>query len=162
MDVYYQESRANAASIVFIEGKDEDILAEYSAQLGSINEYIPGQFYKRELPCLLHVFRHIQERINLIIIDGFVSLEEGRKGLGAYLFEALKGNIPVIGVAKKYYHGAKEYLEVLRGKSKRPLFVSSIGVDLAKSAKLIQGLKGLGRVPDILRKTDKLTRAIAP
>lgn len=53
------------------------------------------------------------------------------KGLGAYLYEALK----------------------------RPLYITSLGVDLTEAAKLIENLGGSYRIPDILKKVDKLTRS---
>jgi hypothetical protein len=45
-----------------------------------------------------------------------------------------------------------DYLEVYRGKSIKPLYVSVIGIDLNYSAKLIKNLKGDFRIPDILKK----------
>ncbi|WP_207420305.1 hypothetical protein [Desertivirga brevis] len=50
-------------------------------------EYIPGEFYKRELPGILSLLDKINfELIQAIIIDGFVILnDEGKPGLGGYL-----------------------------------------------------------------------------
>lgn len=84
--------------------------------------------------------------------------ESGKKGLGGHLFEALHRNIPVIGVAKTFYKGCRSYSAVFRGKSRKPLFVSSIGVALQSAAALIENLEGGGRLPCILKEVDRLTR----
>ena len=111
-------------------------------RLNPIALYIPGKFYRRELPCILKVYGRVKEEIDLLLVDGYVFLENDRKGLGGHLFEALRGKTPVIGVAKSFYRGCRNYREVYRGKSGRPLFVSSIGVPLPYAAELIKNLKG--------------------
>ena len=119
---------------------------------------MPGEFYKRELPCLLQVYAQIKEIINIIIIDGYVMLGKERKGLGGYLYEALDKKIPIIGVAKTFFKNCVHYTEVYRGKSTRPLYVSSIGLDLDFSAALICNLEGPYRIPTVLKAVDRLTR----
>lgn len=119
---------------------------------------MPGEFYKRELPCLLQVYAQIREETNIIIIDGYVMLGEEKKGLGGYLYEALDKKIPIIGVAKTYFKNCVHYTEVYRGKSSRPLYVSSIGLDLDFSAALIRNLQGPYRIPTVLKAVDHLTR----
>ncbi|WP_256676101.1 hypothetical protein, partial [Pseudomonas sp. Kh13] len=50
------------------------------------------------------------------------------------------------------------YQAVYRGKSRRPLFVSSIGLDGEYAAALIKNLRGASRIPEVLKKVDQLTR----
>jgi deoxyribonuclease V len=157
-DVYYYENYAKAACIVFENSEEEKIISEYSEIIEGVKEYIPGQFYKRELPCILKLLEKVKEDIDLIITDSFVWLEEGKKGLGAYVYEALNAKTPIIGVAKTYFKDSTNYLEVYRGKSNKPLYVSSVGVDLEYSAQLIKNLKGKYRFPDILKQVDQLSR----
>ncbi len=158
-DVYYYEDYAKACSVVFHQlPQAEKIISEYCEIIRQINDYIPGEFYKRELPCILRVYSLVKEDIDLAIVDGFVMLGQGKKGLGGYLFEALEKNIPVIGVAKTYFKGSEDYVEVCRGISKNPLYVSSIGVDLGYAAELIKTLEGKNRIPDVLKRVDNLTR----
>lgn len=157
-DVYYYENYAKAACIVFENSQEEKIISEYSEIIKEVNEYIPGQFYKRELPCILKLLEKVKEDIDLVITDSFVWLEEGKKGLGAYLYEALNTKTAVIGVAKTYFKDSTNYLEVYRGKSNKPLYVSSVGIDLNYSANLIKNLKGSYRFPDILKRVDQLSR----
>ena len=66
-------------------------------------EYIPGQFYKRELPCILHFLKEAPWESNIIVIDGYVSLSDSKIGLGMHLYKALDMQIPVIGVAKNAF-----------------------------------------------------------
>ena len=52
--------------------------------------YVPGQFYRRELPCLLAVFGLVRQPLEIILIDGYVWLDaQGMPGLGGHLFDAL-------------------------------------------------------------------------
>lgn len=156
-DVHYDGDRANACSIVF-EIFNEKILSTVCITIDAVPEYIPGEFYRRELPCILKLYDRIEEKVDLLIVDGFVFLENHRRGLGAYLFEALGGNLPVIGVAKTYFKGCKNFLTIYRGNSKKPLYISSIGIDLKCSAEFIENLNGPYRIPDVLKKVDRLTR----
>lgn len=157
-DVYYYEDHAMACGVVFENEPTEKIIAEYHETVKPVNEYIPGEFYKRELPCLLKVYEAIREDIGLIIVDSFVMLGDGKKGLGGYLYEALDKKIPVVGVAKTFYKDCVNYVEVCRGESKKPLYVSSIGIDLNYSAELIKNLNGKNRIPDVLKRVDQLSR----
>lgn len=158
-DVYYYEGYAKACCIVFESGPAERVISLYSELVRPIRDYFPGKFYKRELPCILKVYEKVEENLDLLIIDGFVLLGKDEKGLGGYLFESLDGKIPVIGVAKTFFRGSSNYMEVYRGNSSKPLFVSSLGVDLDAAAAFIKNLKGDNRLPDILKRVDRLTRS---
>ena len=157
-DVYYYKDYTRASGIVFEIVPSERIVSKYCKMMGAASQYISGAFYKRELPCLLGVYKGIKENIDLIIVDGFVFLDGSKKGLGAYFFEALGRKIPVIGVAKTFFRGCGDYTKVYRGSSSKPLYVSSIGIDQNSAAGLIRGLRGGGRIPEILRKVDRLSR----
>ncbi|HMV43460.1 MAG TPA: endonuclease V [Leptospiraceae bacterium] len=159
-DVYYFEAYANGCCVVFKKEKEEKVLSEYSKKIEETSEYIPGEFYKRELPCILRTFDLIEEEIDIIILDSFVWLEEGKKGLGGYLYEALEKKIPVIGVAKTYFRSVSSYKELYRGVSKKPLYISSIGIDLNYAFDLIQSLEGEYRIPNVLKRVDQLSRQI--
>ncbi len=159
-DVYYYENYANAACVVFsLSENEEKVIAQYSSVIDDVHEYIPGQFYKRELPCLLKVFDEVEEELDIIITDSFVWLEEGKKGLGAYLYESLDKTIPVIGVAKTMFKDCTDYKEVIRGKrAVNPVFVSSAGIELDNAVEIIKKLSGDARIPDVLKKVDELSR----
>lgn len=100
----------------------------------------------------------VKEKVNLLIIDGYVYLNDYKNGLGGHLYEALNKKIPVIGVAKSYYKVCAGYTEIYRGKSIKPLYISSIGIDLSYSCALIENLDGKYRIPNMLKQVDLLTR----
>lgn len=158
-DVYYYERYAKACCIVFEAKPTEKIFSCYTETISAVEDYISGQFYKRELPCLLKVYKGVKEDIDLIIIDSFVMLGNGAKGLGAYLYEALGKRIPIIGVAKTLFKGCDSYRKIYRGQSRNPLYISSVGIGLNESAQLIKELKGDNRIPDVLKKVDQMTRS---
>ena len=160
LDAFYNDANAHVIGVVFSDfGLNE--IKWYNQDTVIAEEYIPGQFYKRELPCLLNILNEVDlSEIDLIIIDGYVFLDDlGKKGLGAHLFDSIKQKVPIMGVAKsKFYNNTKTTLEVFRGKSKRPLYVSSIGIEIERAADLLMNLVGNYRMPDILKKLDQITK----
>ncbi len=117
----------------------------------SVMPYIPGEFFRRELPCLLTVLAKVQAPLNCVLIDGYVWLSAERKpGLGAHLYEALGRKTSVIGVAKTYFRGAPA-IEVQRGRALKPLYVSAAGIDTETAANYIQGMHGKYRIPTMLK-----------
>ncbi|AKN31041.1 endonuclease V [Clostridium carboxidivorans P7] len=157
-DVYYYENYAKASCVVFQKDEEERILAEYNVLIDEINEYIPGQFYKRELPCILKLLDKVKENLDFIIVDSFVWLNDSKKGLGGYLYEALNCKTPVIGVAKTFFKDSTNYLEVYRGNSNKPLYVSAANLDLNYAAQFIKELNGEYRMPQVLKRVDQLSR----
>jgi deoxyribonuclease V len=160
LDVYYYEDYAKASGVVFQKDQEEKVIAEYNELIYNISEYIPGQFYKRELPCLMALLEKVKENIDFIIVDSFVWLEDDKKGLGAYLYEALRCRTPVIGVAKTFYTGSRNYIEIHRGNSSKPLYISSAGIDVKYAEQFIKGLDGEYRIPYVLKLVDKLSRGL--
>jgi deoxyribonuclease V len=96
----------------------------------------------------------------MIIIDGYVYLDDYNKyGLGGHLFESLNRKIPIIGVAKTNFVSNKENkVELLRGKSINPLFITSIGIDIEIAKRNISKMFGEYRIPKLLKELDKLTK----
>ncbi len=96
----------------------------------------------------------------MIVVDGYVILnDEGKHGLGGYLYESLSQKIPIIGVAKRSFINNKKHVrEVFRGDSKNPLYISSIGIDVDEAVKCIQEMHGQFRMPDLLRIMDQQTK----
>ena len=160
LDVQYDEtlSRGTAAAVVFDHWTDAAPFREYSAVVENIEPYIPGQFFRRELPCLLAVLGKIQEPVTMIIVDSYVRLDD-RPGLGQHLFEHLAKAVPVIGVAKTRFHAAVA-TEVIRGGSNLPLYVTAMGTDVQQAASDIQGMHGPHRMPTLLKRADQLARGM--
>ena len=163
IDVYYREEEANAAAVCFKDWISEEIVAIESCKVKELFPYISGQFYKRELPCILQVLELCQqETIETIIIDGYVLLDnEGKLGLGGYLYKELEERIPVIGVAKKaFISNTDNQIKVKRGKSQNPLFITSLGIDGKEAAMKIEHMKGEYRIPTLLKLVDQESRKI--
>lgn len=155
-DVHYANSSwATAAAIVFERFEDSEPLRSYVRSLQATEDYIPGQFFRRELPCILAVHDDIAEPIDTVIVDGYAHFD-GRPGLGAHLRESL-GAVVVIGVAKSIFVGAQAEA-VCRGISSRPLYVTSIGLDPAAAAAKIKSMHGEHRIPTLLKEADRLSR----
>lgn len=162
-DTYYFESSAKTACLAFGHWADAVPLSLYSETLTGIEAYQSGAFYKRELPCILSLLHKIQPQENLeaIIVDGFVYLDdEGKAGLGAHLYEALQGQVPVLGVAKTNFASLNaNKRQVLRGQSLRPLYITAVGIALEEAALLIENMHGTHRIPTLLKMLDSLSRA---
>lgn len=124
---------------------------------GAPAPYEPGQFYLRELPSLLAGLRALDSLPSVIVVDGYVRLAKTTPGLGAHLHDALFGKIAVVGVAKTEFRGAPA-AEVLRGESKKPLYVTAIGIPLDEAASAVREMHGPHRVPALLARADRLCR----
>jgi len=109
IDVHYHNTRATAVGVIFPSWESEISTEELLVEIGGVAEYLPGQFYLRELPCILALLERVKYPLDCIVIDGFVWLGGERKpGLGMRLWDSLGGRVPVIGVAKSRYKGTPE------------------------------------------------------
>lgn len=160
VDIYYREKVTKAVGVLF-DWEDEsadDLLVSY---IENVEDYVPGEFYKRELPCILKIIENVDlKKIGAIIIDGYVYIDNNQmSGLGARLYDELNQCTPVIGVAKTSFLKNKATVQELRrGKSNKPLYISSIGLDLTTAVNYINAMKGPYRMPDILKFLDKKTK----
>jgi len=160
IDVGYQQQSALAACITISDWDADAPVASHAVEIEKIEEYEPGAFYKRELPCIKKVLDKLVVMPSIIVVDGYVWLDaKGRKGLGAHLFELLDGAIPIIGVAKTSFATATSAIEVYRGKSSRPLWVTATGIDEIKAAECVRSLHGNYRIPTILKLVDRLSKS---
>lgn len=135
----------------------------YTETLEGIADYVPGQFYKRELPCILSLLQQVPiAKLDAIIIDGYVYLDdEQMPGLGGYLYNALQGDIPVIGVAKSNFATLNKLkLRLLRGNSANPLYITAVGVSLRAAGQYITDMAGPYRIPTLLKTLDTETKAV--
>ncbi len=161
LDVYYPDQGANAACVLFRRWPDRDSALEKSIYLDRVEPYVPGQFYLRELPCLLAVMKEVQLPIDTVLIDGHVWLRhDADPGLGARLHEALGGKIPVIGVAKSRFRASSPAIEVYRGKSSHPLYVTAAGIPATTAARYIKQMHGGFRIPTLIKRADHLSRRL--
>jgi deoxyribonuclease V len=161
-DTAYSGDRARTVCLAFRDWSDSAPANIHSETIEGIADYEPGQFYKRELPCILSLLKTIAlDDVEAIIVDGFVVLDDtGLPGLGAHLHAALAGRVPVIGVAKTNFatlHAMKA--EVLRGTSNRPLYVTAMGLPLEQAADHVRSMHGEFRMPHLLAELDRMTKA---
>ena len=158
LDVFYTAGYAYAAGVLFSGWKDEEPVNIIHNITEITAPYIPGEFYKRELPPLLNILGKIKENMEIIVIDGCVYLDsKGRPGLGKYLYDSLKYKIPVIGAAKTKFAGLQA-VEIFRGKSLKPLYITSIGIDAEIAAQYIKSMSGNYRIPYLIKLADKISK----
>ena len=160
IDVDYKDSNntAGVAGLLFNNFEDISYSRKIELIVKDILPYESGSFYKRELPCILALLKEVSENLDFIIVDGYVFLDNNLDGLGAHLFKEV--NIPIIGVAKNAYKGISEDKLIFRGISKKPLYITSIGIDLSCAKTAIQSMAGNYRLPTLLKDVDRLCRDI--
>jgi len=158
VDVHYlRPGGARAAAVIAGDAAFSAVLAEQTAEVPQVAPYRPGEFFARELPPIRAVLAGVRG-LGLLIVDGYADLDPGgRPGLGAHAHAAF--GVPVIGVAKTRFRPASHAVQVLRGNSARPLFVTAAGMDPAEAASLVRAMAGRFRVPDALRRADALARS---
>ena len=161
IDIHYYDDHAVAACILFDKWTDSNPTSQISTTITNIAPYIPGQFYLRELPCIIEVLKLVSEDPEVIIIDGHVWLDDNKSaGLGAHLYYSLNKKIPIIGIAKNPFKQSKIANEVIRGNSKKPLYVTTAGIDQNFAANNISKMHENYRIPTLLKKVDQLSRNI--
>lgn len=161
VDVDYRDPGAVAAGVWFRGWSAPEVETELVTRIETVAEYQPGEFYRRELPCLLAVLER-GPAAEVVVVDGYVWLGPGRPGLGAHLFDALGEGTVVIGVAKTRFAGASEAVPVYRGESRSPLYVTAAGVGVTEAAGWITRMTGPYRVPEMLKRVDQLARKCNP
>ncbi|MGR8932897.1 MAG: endonuclease V [Gammaproteobacteria bacterium] len=163
VDVDYTGRGARAACVLIESWEDPSPRSTYVRDIEAVAPYESGNFYRRELPCILAVLRLLPSLPDIVVVDGYVWLSAmGHPGLGARLYEALGRSTPVIGIAKtafKNIASCTDVIPVLRGTSRNPLFVSAAGIEPALAAQYLRRMAGKHRMPVILRITDRLSRS---
>jgi deoxyribonuclease V len=155
-DVAYFDDVAFAACVVALSWGDQFPADTRVVLRTPVEEYVPGAFWQRELPCLLGVLDGL--RAEVVVVDGYVWLDDaGRPGLGAHLHERL--GLPVVGVAKTAFDGSSHAHHVMRGASKKPLYVTSVGMDADEAAAAVASMHGPHRLPTLLTLADHLARS---
>jgi deoxyribonuclease V len=161
VDVHYFAERARAACVFVKQCTDAAPHSEWTADIAEVAPYRPGHFFERELPCLLRVLADAREPVGLIVIDGYVVLDEsGAPGLGGHLYHHFAGRIPIVGIAKRSFVGSSFATRVLRGSSQNPLFVTALGVSVQSAAGCVQAMHGQHRIPALCKRVDQLCRGL--
>ena len=159
IDVAYKKDIGVSGGVLFRNWADAIPEKEYVISCNVLENYRPGEFYRRELPCLAALLQQVKEKLDCIIIDGFVYLGRDRKpGLGKHLYDMLKGKVAVIGVAKTPFKDTPESCEILRGRSLKPLYVTAEGIEAESARRLVKNMPGRSRIPTLLKYVDRLCR----
>ncbi|SHI01484.1 Endonuclease V [Chryseolinea serpens] len=160
IDVYYRDEHAKAVGLQFRDWTDDAPLDIKSVVVNAVLPYEPGNFYKRELPCILALLALFDiTTIDTLIVDGYVYLnDDGKPGLGAHLYEALDQKIAVVGVAKTSFHDNARHVVTVTRQSKNPLFVSAVGMRVEVAAENVRRMHGPFRMPTLLKMLDQETR----
>lgn len=156
VDVHYGDAEVVAALVTFASFTDASTSRELVARHPpDAAPYTPGAFYERELPYVTQLIAQLASPLEAVVIDGYVWLGPGRPGLGAHLHDRI--GTPIIGVAKTSFAGAAA-IEVRRGASAQPLYVTAIGIDETVAAVHVRGMAGPYRIPTLLKRVDSLAR----
>ncbi len=160
VDVAYDEAAdtARGAGVAFARFEDAEPIGTAVVEVHGVAPYVPGSLYLRELPAIRAALARF-EGVSMVVVDGHVELGDG-PGLGAHLRAALSEDgheVTVIGVAKNAYRGAPA-VEVLRGESRRPLYVTAIGMPVEEAAANVAAMHGAHRLPTLLALADRLSR----
>jgi deoxyribonuclease V len=167
VDVHYHPDLMATVALVFFEDWSSPTPIDAAIHTMPCDaDYEPGNFYKLELPCILSVLEKQTGVLpGLIIIDGYVWLTDDdgkpKPGLGAHLFKALGETVSVIGVAKSRFKDAPA-VEILRGTSAQPLFITAAGIEVGEAAQLIKDMHGDHRLPTLIKLADQLARGGRP
>ncbi len=159
VDVNYRADKAVAAGVLFQNWQDSEPVEELIAPILKVADYEPGQFYKRELPCVLTLLQQLEQLPEFIVIDGYVYLDGNQKpGFGKHLYEVLEGKPVIIGVAKSRFKDTPAEAEIFRGRSKRALYVTAVGVSETEAKGFIMRMHGEHRIPTLLKRVDQLSK----
>ena len=159
IDVHYHTSSAHVAGILFDSWSASRPRAICCSEVRTTQAYVAGEFYKRELPCIVTLIRDHGLSPATIIIDGYVYLDGvSTPGLGKHLYDALNGAARVVGVAKNRLSGIGSDHDILRGSSIRPIFITSVGMALARAKEHILSMHGSHRIPTLLKDADRACR----
>jgi len=161
VDVHYTENRAKVAGVAFENWEDRFPQREYVSSIESVAEYEPGMFFQRELPCILQLVAEHELRPKIIIVDGYVYLDgHSKAGLGKHLYDALHGEVIVIGIAKKSFKGIDRRYRVYRGNSKKPLYVTAVGLEIDQAREHVRKMHGKHRLPSLIKRADQVCKGI--
>lgn len=165
IDTYYRsEQEAYTVGIIFEEWDDKKPLSIVDDVNETFDRYIPGEFYKRELPCILRILNKINIlEFDSIILDGYIDLKDNegniKPGLGRRLCSKINihDDLDIIGIAKSLYCRTDEISYKLVRNSSKALYCQSLR---GNSLDFLKYLDGDYRIPTLLKLLDNKTKGI--
>ncbi len=159
VDVHYFDNTARVAGVEIESWQSSEPTRTFTSEMPVPGDYVPGRFFERELPCILTLLQEHSLTPDVVVVDGYVYLDgEATAGLGRKLYDALEEKVAVVGVAKNRFKELPQKYEVNRGQSKRPLYVTAEGMDVAEAMKKITAMHGDSRMPAMLKHCDRLSK----
>jgi deoxyribonuclease V len=157
-DVHYRDDgSARGALLTATDPRFADGVQLVTVEVAYVEPYEPGAFHRRELPVPAQLVARLPTAPDLLVIDGYVTLDAaGRPGLGARAHAQF--GVPVVGIAKTRFRTADHALPVLRGRATNPVWVTAAGYDPAAAAELVRAMAGPHRLPDAVRAVDRAAR----
>ncbi len=178
VDAAFRGDRAFAAACLYAFPSLEP-LEDATASSQATFPYVPGFLTFREGPVILEAIASLERRPDLILVDGQGIAHPRRLGIASHLGVLL--GVPTVGCAKSRLVG--EYREPGRRRGSRsslrfegltvgavvrtrtgvrPLFVSSGHlIDLPSSVGIVLETTAGFRIPEPLRRADRLSRALS-
>ena len=170
LDSYYKDDICNTSLVVFEKTSD---VAKYTDTIYTkvTSPYIPGKFYKRELPGIKKILKkfikeqpELWRQIHAVVVDSYITLKVANKkwdGLGGYVekfLNKIEQHKIIYGVAKSKFGDCEDIsCKVFRGKSKNPLYVQTTGAPIVAGYQILQ-MHGKNRIPTMLKLVDQLSR----
>lgn len=165
VDSYYYSDWCYTVGIIFDDYQQEEPTKIISCYTRQYKQYNAGMFHQRELPGILKLLKQVDlSEFDTIIVDANVFIYKNNTthdGLGKHLYDAiykLCEGINIIGVCKSLYGDDEAYVKVFRGRSKKPLYITSYNIDTNVCAEYIKHMKGSHRIPRLLKILDDETK----
>lgn len=110
---FEQEGAVTRAAIAILRYPSLELVEYQVARINTTLPYIPGLLSFREYPALLAAWEQVQQKPDLIFVDGHGISHPRRLGVASHF--GLLVNVPTIGVAKKRLCGKFASLEAAAG-----------------------------------------------
>ncbi len=157
--VHFDGEQANAAAVAFDGWDAAEPAKTCVSRIARVEKAVRGELDLRELPCVLQLLSEHRLEPELIVIDGFAHLDaDETPGLGQHLFQALGGQVPVVGVSKKRLPGLSAQFEVVREEESPPLIVTCAGIDIGAAKVRVRSMHGRKRVPTLMKLAARLAK----
>jgi deoxyribonuclease V len=151
-------SGARAALVAAADVRFSSLTSERTVLFTGVELYRPGEFYRRELEPVLAVCAGAGP-LAAVVTDGYVDLDPcGRRGLGSYVREGTRDTRRGRRKERLSRHLPRDDRDA---RSVTPsLYVTAAGMEVSVAAAMVRDMAGTYRIPDALRKVDRLGRGI--
>lgn len=161
--VHYHGDGAVAAAVAFNEWDAPEASRTFTSRVAHVDKPSRGELDLRALPCVLLVMQEHALQPDVILIDAPVHLDAFESpGPGQKIYEALGGQVAIIGVSTRSLPEMPAQFEVFREEEARPVIVTSVGVDIGAAKTRVRAMHGKRRIPTLLKLAARIARESAP